>query len=275
MKINVSEIMRLNGRLSDIETELASVFVKISNELTAISNNIKTSILIESNRNVIEKMENLSFTINHNLDKLIEFLTTQLNSYTVTNEEATASLEHLIEQITNVFDSSGTVIMSTKTETIMSGTTTVSEAAPSLADSIDISVYKDNPEMGFVVSTGHPVYELTDSERHFMYSIVAAEAINDYDDALAVSSVILNRADANNMTPEAIMTRKNQFEAYGGGSGPYLKYQNGSKEIPEAVKRAVDDALNGVRNCGYFSFNANSNTGYSDIQVVDGGNRFK
>ena len=147
MKINVSEIMRLNGRLSNIETELASVFVKISDELTAISNNIKTSILIESNRNV-------SFTINHNLDKLIEFLTTQLNSYTVTNEEATASLEHLIEQITNVFDSSGTVIMSTKTETIMSGTTTVSEAAPSLADSIDISVYKDNPEMGFVVSTG-------------------------------------------------------------------------------------------------------------------------
>ena len=68
MKINVSEIMRLNGRLSDIETELASVFVKISNELTAISNNIKTSILIESNRNVIEKMENLSFTINHNLE---------------------------------------------------------------------------------------------------------------------------------------------------------------------------------------------------------------
>ena len=48
MKINVSEIMRLNGRLSNIETELASVFVKISNELTAISNNIKTSILIES-----------------------------------------------------------------------------------------------------------------------------------------------------------------------------------------------------------------------------------
>ena len=41
------------------------------------------------------------------------------------------------------------------------------------------------------------------------------------------------------------------------------------------VKEVVDDALNGVRNCNYYSFRSNWVTSFSDNQIAYKGNRFK
>lgn len=115
---------------------------------------------------------------------------------------------------------------------------------------------------------------LTDEEKKLLKAVVAAEAIDDYDDALAVASVIMNRCDEGNWggnDPISVITAETQFSTYLNGN--YQKYYNGSVEIPESIDTAVEDALNGIRNNNFLEFRSNSSSNFSN-QVVTGGNKF-
>ena len=142
---------------------------------------------------------------------------------------------------------------------------------------IDITKYHNNVAEGFKVTTGNLAYELCDEDVELLCAIVSAESDKSYDDALAVTSTILNRCETSNWInahgrdPIAQVTAPNQYVVYQHGS--YERYMDGN--APEAVVQAVKDALAGVRNHEYTSFRSNSSTSYSDNMITSTGNRYK
>ena len=142
---------------------------------------------------------------------------------------------------------------------------------------IDLSKYHNNLALGFEVTTGNKVYNLSDKDVELLTAIVCAESDKSYDDALAVMTTILNRSEAPNWirshgtNPVAQATAPNQFVVYQHGS--YKRYMNGNAN-PRVVQ-AVQDALNGVRNHEYLSFRSNGTKSYSNNQISPTGNRYK
>lgn len=124
---------------------------------------------------------------------------------------------------------------------------------------INANGYMSKPDAGFDVTTDNKAYSLTDDEFNVVSGVVACEAVSK-DDALAVISVILNRADARNLTPVQVVAQPNQFTCY---------YKQGN---PNKYATVVRDALSGIRNNNYHSFNGwwSSSPNY----IVEGGNRF-
>lgn len=142
-------------------------------------------------------------------------------------------------------------------------------------ETIDYSERYPNSTGDFEITTDNTAYVDNVEDINLLYSVVAAEAANDPDDALAVASVIMNRCDAGNWggtDPISVITASGQFSGY--LDGYYQKYYNGSTPIPDCIKTAVDDALNGVRNNSYQSFRSNGSTGYSNNMVSENGNRY-
>lgn len=271
--INISEIIRLKNRLKDIKLSIKNTLNGVSQELTDVNYNIRSSELIRSNENIATKISELSTNVDQYLNLLLNFMESQTESYQLANDEAKNSLEELVGQINSTFDSNGNVIAKASA---------FAASSPLLnsyydASGVDISVYTNKPEKGFTVTTGNATYDLSDNDRDLIYGIVAAESDKSYDDALAVASVILNRCEAPNWVasygtnPVAQATAKNQFVVY--QEGYYKQYTNGA--APDTVRRAVDDALNGVRNCDYMSFRSSGSTSYSDNRITDSGNRYK
>ena len=184
--------------------------------------------------------------------------------------------------VTNADDISTTPMSSTNVSYSSSpsssdSTATTPSSSYTYSGSVDISKYNSNSSTGFNVTSGNTTYNLSDSDRDLICAIVSAESDQSYDDALAVTSVILNRCEAPNWVsshgtnPVSQATAPNQFVVY--QSGSYKKYTNGN--APDTVQQAVDDALNGVRNNEYLSFRSNSSTGYSSNMITSTGNRYK
>lgn len=136
------------------------------------------------------------------------------------------------------------------------------EAAKKNAIIVNANGYVSKPASGFNVTTGNRTYSLTNDEFNVVAGVVACEAVSK-DDALAVMSVILNRADSRGMTPLGVVAQGNgsQFSCY-------LKQGN-----PSRFASVVTDALNGIRNTTYTSFNGWYSS-VSDNYIVNGGNRF-
>ena len=135
--------------------------------------------------------------------------------------------------------------------------------------------YKENPDMGFVVTTGNLTYSYTEDELRKFYAVVYGEAAANQDDALAVASVILNRMDEKawgGQTLNGVLV-PGQFSAMKGSR--YSDVYYGYIEVPDYVKKACDDALNGIRNNNYDSFRSKDSTSYSSIQITSDGNRYK
>ena len=90
--------------------------------------------------------------------------------------------------------------------------------------SVDASKYIDNEEMGFKVTEGNKTYDLNDYEFDVVVAVVSGEFDKNFDDALGVVSVILNRCDSDKWrswagsTPYQQVIRAGQFEVYFGGS---------------------------------------------------------
>jgi hypothetical protein len=153
--------------------------------------------------------------------------------------------------------------------------------------SLDVSKYKSNPTLGFVITDDNRQFELSDEDFDLVVAIVSAEYEKSIDDALAVISVILNRCDSPRWsnwagkTPREQVTKPNQFEVYTIKS--YLKYMpDGSlynTQHRKLAAEAVTDALNGIRNNKYDSFRSWSylinGDYYSYNYIVEGGNRYK
>lgn len=148
--------------------------------------------------------------------------------------------------------------------------------------SLEVEKYHDNVDMGFIVSEGNKTYNLDDYEFNVVVAVVAGEFDENYDDALGVVSVILNRCDSDKWrswagtTPYQQVIRAGQFEVY--FSGSYLKYMPGGSLYGgtkyNISKQAVLDGFNGIRNNSYLGFRAWWVTGYSDKYIVTGGNRY-
>lgn len=119
--------------------------------------------------------------------------------------------------------------------------------------------YISKPGAGFNVTTGNKAYQISDSDFNVVSGVVACEATS-RDDALAVMSVILNRADARGLTPLQVVAQPGQFSCY---------YKQGN---PATYASVVQDALGGIRNNNYHSFNG----WWSQYEnyIVEGGNRF-
>lgn len=154
--------------------------------------------------------------------------------------------------------------------------------------SLDVSKYKSNPDLGFVVTDDNPQYELSEDDFDLVVAVVSAEYEKSRDDALAVISVILNRCDSPRWSnwagksPVDQVTKPNQFEVYTIKS--YLKYMPDgalyNTQHRQLATEAVTDALNGIRNNKYDSFRSwtyitSSGDYYSYNYIVEGGNRYK
>ena len=116
---------------------------------------------------------------------------------------------------------------------------------------LNTSLYKSNPDLGFVVTDNNKTYTLPDDEFDLVVAVVAAEYEKSIDDALAVISVILNRCESPTWSewagtsPAMQVVKPNQFEVYSIGS--YLKYMPGGVFYDtnhyKLAKQAVIDAL--------------------------------
>lgn len=137
--------------------------------------------------------------------------------------------------------------------------------------------YISKEEIGFKVTTNNRIYELSYEDFVLLAAVIASEANrSSEDDVLAVSSVILNRADENGGNPIDVITARGQFSGYLGGY--YQRYidENGNLiNVSDSVIDTIHDALNGTRNNNYFSFNSWSTSGYSENYIVEGGNRYR
>ena len=152
---------------------------------------------------------------------------------------------------------------------------------------LNTSLYKSNPDLGFVVTDNNKTYTLPDDEFDLVVAVVAAEYEKSIDDALAVISVILNRCESPTWSewagtsPAMQVVKPNQFEVYSIGS--YLKYMPGGAFYGtnhyKLAKQAVIDAFNGIRNNNYYSFRSwsyitSGGDYYSYNYIVEGGNRY-
>lgn len=135
-----------------------------------------------------------------------------------------------------------------------------------------MSKYVNKAEMGFEVTNGNKTYSLSADEFNIVSGVIACEAKeNSVDDALAVASVILNRADARGMNPFSVVSQYNQFSCYTHYTNNPSKYQGRRSRYVDSV---LNDALSGIRNNKYNSFNCPNCYPAIDHHIVDGGNWF-
>ncbi len=137
----------------------------------------------------------------------------------------------------------------------------------------------------FEITFGNPTYEyLSEEDFYFFMANVCAECkACDTHDALATASSLLNRCVSANWVnylnncgldgtnPIDHIMFPGQYNVYMNGS--YIPYLNGnvSSEVYDACVAAW---YNGVRSHNFCSFRSSGSVGYSDNQVVPGGNRF-
>lgn len=139
-----------------------------------------------------------------------------------------------------------------------------------------VNKYLSIPEKGFIVSDSNQKYELSDEDYKLLVAVISSESNKQKDDILAVTSVILNRCDSSGKSPVEVVTAKGQFSGY--LDGHYLRYLelDGSlKSNTSLVQEVVTDALNGIRNNGFYTFRSWNTYSYSENYISEYGNRFR
>lgn len=116
-----------------------------------------------------------------------------------------------------------------------------------------------------VVRTSASTWTYNQDDLNLLYAVTRQESGAGYEGALAVITCAANRAEKRGSDPLSEYKRKNQF-CYT-IDNHWRKYLNGN--VPEFVKRAVHDALNGKRSHNFYSFRSSS-TGISGVNI--GGN---
>ena len=126
-----------------------------------------------------------------------------------------------------------------------------------------LTKYLSLPEKGFILSADNKKYDLYGLDYDKFVAVVASESRANKDDVLAVMTVILNRADRYGTDPVSVVAMPYQFSCYT-GTGTV---------VSDNVSSVMRDALNGVRNHNYYSFNGWFSS-VSDNYIVSGGNRY-
>ncbi len=109
MYIDLAEVMRLKGRLVDISSEIDGTLKNVNNELDTICSTINSDNLIQANNSIKEKVLTLSTNLVNNLNKLTEFMGTQLENYTVSYQEAESALQSLVNHLNSQYGANGVI----------------------------------------------------------------------------------------------------------------------------------------------------------------------
>ena len=135
---------------------------------------------------------------------------------------------------------------------------------------------------GMHYTTGNTTYPMSDEDFYKVLSCVEAESSGDYEDALAVASVIANRIDDGRFsetTPLGIVSHPGQFAAWNASRAENYAANPALCQNPDVIKACQDVFYNGIRNNDYVEFKAASSpdksvTGEVKYQFVEGGNKF-
>ena len=120
MKIDLTEVMRLKGRLVDINSELDTILNGIRSDFDSIASNIGSTELHQAILNIQDKIKTLGTNFSSDMISLENFLEEQLHSYTVTNEEASNALKNLVTMLQNVFGENGEILVKTASASALS-----------------------------------------------------------------------------------------------------------------------------------------------------------
>ncbi len=110
IKINMPEVMRLKNRLNNINNETGYILNNVIYEIDRIVSIVRSNVLLQSNQDLRYKISITSRDLKNSLDGLYLFMEQQLQSYSVTDEEARKALAALVALIDSVFDSNGNVV---------------------------------------------------------------------------------------------------------------------------------------------------------------------
>ena len=102
MQIGLAEIQKLVTRSEDIRENLSSEFTEMANTLNEICDNVASSELTESNKNLTASIIEISNTVNKNLPVIIEFLENQIRSYESINTTTKSQIDSLISAIDSI-----------------------------------------------------------------------------------------------------------------------------------------------------------------------------
>lgn len=259
---------------------------KVMLNLTVIALQIMIVIMFSVSifRDSVEIKKHVNIVHNDNLNKIADSV-----SLLFLNEEEAITAVTIVEEPEEINNYKEVELPSIedKVEENFLETQESEEPVSTPLISLDVSKYKSNPALGFVVTDNNNQFELSEEDFDLVVAIVSAEYEKSRDDALAVISVILNRCDSPSWsnwagkTPREQVTKPNQFEVYTIKS--YLKYMpDGSlynTQHRQLATEAVTDALNGIRNNKYESFRSwtyiTNGDYYSYNYIVEGGNRYK
>jgi len=112
MNIELGTLMSLKSRADDIVSELVTLYINTTRELSKSVNNIESSGLKEKNRELLIYIsDNYSKTVK-NLRHCIKFMDAQIKAYDLTKEEISKSINTLINTIYLSLDSEGNIIRS-------------------------------------------------------------------------------------------------------------------------------------------------------------------
>jgi len=110
MNIELGTLMSLKSRADDIVSELVTLYINTTRELSKSVNNIESSGLKEKNRELLIYIsDNYSKTVK-NLRHCIKFMDAQIKAYDLTKEEISKSINTLINTIYLSLDSEGNIM---------------------------------------------------------------------------------------------------------------------------------------------------------------------
>ena len=110
IKINMPEVMRLKNRLNNINTETTYLLNNVITEIDNIVRIVRSAVLLQSNQDLRYKISITSKDLKNNLEGLYLFMEQQLQSYSITDEEARKALAALVAFIDSVFDGNGNAV---------------------------------------------------------------------------------------------------------------------------------------------------------------------
>jgi hypothetical protein len=128
---------------------------------------------------------------------------------------------------------------------------------------VDASGYLNNPDKGFIITTGNKTYELSEDDFYIVASVIGCEGAG-VNDMLGVASVIFNRADNYGISPKDVVSARGQFSCY-------HHLSNSAANKGASVLSTVNS---GIRNNKFTSFNGRySNLSNNYIEI--NGNRYR
>lgn len=109
LSINGSEVLRIKLQLDDIIESIALNFTNLSNELTNCSNNLRdnnnTNSVVMPVENLINRSNIIKDNMVNDLKVLSEFMASQVQEYSISNEEAVEAINSLISFMQTTIDS--------------------------------------------------------------------------------------------------------------------------------------------------------------------------